>query len=66
MFLADDDDDGPYKGKFLGKFKSYHHEVSGDVYVVDQFTLLITDFNYDGTGSDTFFWCGTTNLPGFD
>ncbi|KAG5673657.1 hypothetical protein PVAND_003685 [Polypedilum vanderplanki] len=59
-----DDDDGPYRGKFIGKFNSYHHQVSGDVYAVDSFTFLIVDFNYDGNGIDTFFWSGASNRPG--
>lgn len=58
------DDEGPYKGKFLGKLNSYHHQVSGDVYAVDKYTLLLTSFNYDGNGADTFFWAGAANRPG--
>lgn len=58
------EDDGPYKGKFLGKLNSYHHQVSGDVYAVDKYTLLLTSFNYDGNGADTFFWAGAANRPG--
>lgn len=53
-----------YRGKHLGKLNSYHHQVSGDVYAVDEFTLLLTEFNYDGNGPDTFFWAGATNRPG--
>ncbi|XP_060529802.1 protein Skeletor, isoforms B/C isoform X2 [Cylas formicarius] len=58
------DDEGPYKGKFLGKLNSYHHQVSGEVYAVDKYTLLLTSFNYDGNGADTFFWAGASNRPG--
>lgn len=53
-----------YKGKHIGKLNSYHHQTSGDVYAVDQYTLLITGFSYDGNGADTFFWAGATNRPG--
>ncbi|XP_060650374.1 protein Skeletor, isoforms B/C [Drosophila nasuta] len=59
-----DDEDGPYRGKYLGKLNSYHHQVSGDVYAVNEFTFLITGFNYDGNGADTFFWSGASNRPG--
>ncbi|XP_018392527.1 PREDICTED: uncharacterized protein LOC108771679 [Cyphomyrmex costatus] len=52
------------QGKYLGKLNSYHHQVSGDVYAVDQYTLLLTSFNYDGNGADTFFWAGASNRPG--
>ncbi|KAG7297570.1 hypothetical protein JYU34_019613 [Plutella xylostella] len=58
------EDDGPYRGAFIGKLKSYHHQVSGDVYAVDDWTILLVNFNYDGTGDDTFFWAGDSGLPG--
>ena len=31
------------------------------MYAVDQHTLLIRNFVYDGNGKDTFFWAGTSN-----
>ncbi|XP_026827952.1 uncharacterized protein LOC105278994 isoform X2 [Ooceraea biroi] len=52
------------QGKYLGKLNPYHHQVSGDVSAVDQYTLLLTSFNYDGNGADTFFWAGASNRPG--
>ncbi|CAH2218353.1 jg18101 [Pararge aegeria aegeria] len=58
------DDTGPYRGKYIGKLNSYHHQVSGEVYAVDDWTLLLVDFNYDGTGDDTFFWAGDSGRPG--
>ncbi|XP_045780249.1 protein Skeletor, isoforms B/C [Maniola jurtina] len=58
------DDEGPYRGKYIGKLNSYHHQVSGEVYAVDDWTLLLVDFNYDGTGDDTFFWAGDSGRPG--
>ncbi|XP_001606352.1 protein Skeletor, isoforms B/C [Nasonia vitripennis] len=53
-----------YSGKYLGKLNVYHHQVAGDVYAVDEYTLLLTSFSYDGTGADTFFWAGGSNRPG--
>lgn len=61
---AQDPEDGPYRGKFIGKFNSYHHQVGGDVYAVDANTFLVVNFNYDGNGIDTFFWSGASNRPG--
>jgi hypothetical protein len=58
------DEDGPYRGKYLGKLNSYHHQVSGDVYAVDEYTFLVVGFDYDGNGADTFFWSGASNRPG--
>ncbi|XP_076046264.1 cytochrome and DOMON domain-containing protein knickkopf [Oratosquilla oratoria] len=47
-------------GKLIGKLNSYHHQVEGTVYAVDEYTFLIKGFMYDGNGIDTFFWAGTT------
>ena len=59
-----DEEDTEYKGKFIGEFNSYHHQVSGKAFAVDAYTILIKNFNYDGGGSDTFFWAGTSIRPG--
>ncbi|KAK9722443.1 Electron transfer DM13 [Popillia japonica] len=58
------EDEGPYKGKYIGKFNTYDHQVSGDVYAVDEYTLLLSKFTYSGDGKDTFFWAGSVNRPG--
>lgn len=55
--------DESYIGLPLGKLNTYAHQVSGQVYAVDEFTLLIRNFFYDGLGSDTFFWAGSTVRP---
>lgn len=54
----------PYVGKKIGELNSYHHQVSGDVYAVDENTFLIKSFMYDGNGGDTFFWAGSRPRPG--
>ncbi|KAK7603035.1 hypothetical protein V9T40_003034 [Parthenolecanium corni] len=53
-----------YKGKSLGKLNSYHHQVNADVYAIDEYTLFLAGFTYDGTEADTFFWAGSTARPG--
>ena len=53
-----------YLGKFLGKLNSYHHQVAGRVYAVNETTFLFKKFTYDGTGADTFFWAGGTVRAG--
>jgi len=51
--------------KFIGKFTNYHHGIAGDVYAVDEQTLRIEGFEYDGAGPDAFFWAGTQgSTPG--
>ena len=34
----------------LGSFRTLQHQVRGDVYAVDQKTIRIENFRYDGTG----------------
>ena len=38
-------------------------KVSGDIYAVDDETLMLHNFVYDGNGKDTFFWAGSSNRP---
>ncbi|XP_022244635.1 protein Skeletor, isoforms B/C-like [Limulus polyphemus] len=59
-FLVCEED---YQGLYLGKFNTYAHQVTGEVYAVDEYTLLIKNFVYDGLGQDTFFWAGSTVRP---
>lgn len=53
-----------YKGKSLGTLNSYHHQVGGQVYAVNEYTLLISDFTFDGSANDAFFWAGASSRPG--
>jgi hypothetical protein len=46
-------------GMLIGKLNVYHHGVSGSVYAVNETTLLIKNFNYDGQGKDAYFWGGS-------
>lgn len=57
-------DGDEYKGKCIGKLNTYHHEVSGEVYAVDENTLLLINFKYDGNGDDTFFFAGASTRAG--
>lgn len=52
-----------YSGKLVGKFSSHHHQVGGSLFVVDEKTLLLKDFTYDGQGKDTFFFGGGDASP---
>ncbi|KAG8187273.1 hypothetical protein JTE90_019162 [Oedothorax gibbosus] len=55
--------DDAYIGLSLGKLNTYANQVTGQVYAVDEHTLLIRNFFYDGLGQDTFFWAGATVRP---
>jgi len=51
------------EGVKAGDFINYAHGISGSVYLVDEKTLLIKGFKYDGAGPDAFFWAGTEGSP---
>ncbi|CAN7999777.1 unnamed protein product, partial [Ixodes pacificus] len=53
----------PYLGTRIGKLNTHFHGVSGEVYAVDEKTLYLKDFHYDGTGPDAYFWAGSTTRP---
>ena len=57
--MIDDDSDignpSMPKGQFIGDFKTYQHGVSGQLYAVDEQTLRIENFTYDGKGPDAYF-----------
>ena len=45
-----------YKGALIGKFNSYAHQVSGEVFAVDEFTFYIKEFFYDGLANGKEKW----------
>ena len=47
----------------VGEFKNLQHGIGGTVYIVDENTLLIKGFTYDGAGPDAFFWAGSEGDP---
>ncbi|RWS23194.1 Protein Skeletor:-like isoforms D/E, partial [Leptotrombidium deliense] len=58
---------GIYKGKFLGSFPSTSaHSVAGKIYAVNDDTLYVEKFSYDGAAPAAFFWAGTTEKPSVD
>ncbi|XP_076244661.1 protein Skeletor, isoforms B/C [Calliopsis andreniformis] len=52
-----------YYGKSLGKLTEYAHGIKGDVYAVDDSTIFIKGFCYDGTAPAACFWVGNTPRP---
>jgi hypothetical protein len=39
-----------YYGKLIGALQEYAHKIRGTAYAVDESTIFIKGFNYDGTG----------------
>lgn len=37
--------------------------MAGDVFSVDENTIFIKGFSYDGSAPDAYFWAGTTTNP---
>jgi len=54
---------GDSGNKELGTFVNIWHDIAGTVHKVDDTTLLIKNFNYDGQGPDAFFLAGTSGIP---
>lgn len=53
----------PYYGRLIGNFEEFAHGVSGTVYAVDETTIFIKGFKYDGMGPDAYFWVGNSPRP---
>lgn len=49
--------------KLIGSIDTLAHAVSGDLYAIDEQTLMVKNFNYDGAGPDAFFWVGSEGSP---
>jgi len=47
----------------IGELETFQHGVSGEVFVLDEKTLVVKNFNYDGAGPDAFFLVGTEGTP---
>ncbi|XP_068238888.1 protein Skeletor, isoforms B/C-like [Palaemon carinicauda] len=47
-----------YKGTHIGKFSTLHHDVVGDVYAIDNITIYVEGFSYDGEAPDAYFFAG--------
>ena len=50
-------------GVFVAELRTRAHEVKGKLYAIDEKTLLVKNFGYDGQGPDAFFWVGTSGVP---
>ncbi|XP_060527582.1 protein Skeletor, isoforms B/C isoform X2 [Cylas formicarius] len=53
----------PYYGTKIGPLVEFAHRIKGTVYAVDESTIFIKGFSYDGTGPDAFFWIGNSPRP---
>ena len=49
--------------KYLGTFKNPSHDVKGDIFMLDQNTLYIQGFSFDGQAPDPYFWSDGIPIP---
>merc|ERR1712038_1941196 len=49
--------------KQIGSFVELHHGVAGDVFALDEGTIVIKNFVYNGQGPDAFLLAGTSGQP---
>jgi len=47
----------------IGDISTLHHAVSGELFALNENTLMVENFNYDGAGPDAFFWVGKEGTP---
>ena len=50
-------------GVFVAELRTLAHGVKGKLYAMDEKTLIVKNFGYDGQGPDAFFWVGTSGVP---
>ena len=46
-----------FYGTLIGNFKNYAHGISGSVYAVDEDTIAIKGFSYDGSAPGLSTFC---------
>lgn len=54
----------PFYTKNKQQQKTFY--LQGTIYAVDDGTIFIKGFSYDGTAPDAFFWIGSTPMPNPD
>jgi hypothetical protein len=47
----------------LGTFINKYHDIKGEAYALNSYTIFIENFGYDAEGPDTYFLAGTSEKP---
>lgn len=63
LFISGTESSAATGKRKIGSFVNIFHDIAGEVFALDDETILIEDFNYDGEGPDAFFLAGTTGRP---
>merc|ERR1712029_772795 len=49
--------------KYLGRFSKVSHDVEGDIFLLDERTVYIQGFSFDGQAPDVHFWSDGVAIP---
>ena len=53
----------PAEPKYLGRFSKVSHDVAGDIFMLDEKTIYIQGFSFDGNAPDVHFWSDGVAIP---
>lgn len=49
--------------KYMGRFSKVSHDVEGDIFLLDDKTIYIQGFSFDGNAPDVHFWSDGVAIP---
>ena len=53
----------PKEPKYLGKFSKVTNDVEGDIFLLDEKTIYIQGFSFNGQAPDVHFWSDGVAIP---
>jgi len=53
----------PKEPKYLGKFSKVSNDVEGDIFLLDEKTIYIQGFSFNGQAPDVHFWSDGVAIP---
>ena len=53
----------PKTPKYLGKFSKVSNDVAGDIFLLDEKTIYIQGFHFNGQAPDVHFWSDGVAIP---
>jgi len=63
VFVEEEDGNEVEQGRYLGELSTIRHGVRGSVYALDETTLKVKNFHYDGIGPAAYFYVGERGRP---
>ena len=53
----------PKEPKYLGRFSKVSNDVEGDIFLLDEKTIYIQGFSFNGQAPDVHFWSDGVAIP---